>query len=418
METQRETDMEVVFERCAGLDVHEQTVVACVRKPGERARQRRGEVRTFSTVMRGLEELKGWLRSEGVSHVAMESTGVYWRPVYSVLEGSFELLLVNARHIKGVPGRKTDVRDCEWITQLLECGLLRASFVPPQEVRDLRDLTRLRKSLVRERSDHVNRIAKTLELANIKLASVASDIMGKSGRAILEALIAGNEDPEQLAGLAQGLLKKKTDQLREALCGRMNPHYAFLLKQHLKLIDTYNAQIAELDARLEECMRPFAEPYQRLQSIPGVGARAAQTIIAEIGVDMSRFPTAANLASWARLCPGVHESAGKRQPARTGKGAMWLRATLQEAAVSAARTKGTYYQAFYFRVKARQGKKTAIVAVQHSMLVTIWHMLSEGIPHKDLGADYFQRRDKLRICRHHVHRLRQLGYAVTISEAA
>lgn len=410
--------MDVIIERCAGLDVHRETVVACVRKSGKAARHRHGEVRTFSTVLRGLEELKAWLQDEGVTHVAMESTGVYWRPVYAVLEGSFELLLVNARHIKAVPGRKTDVRDCEWIAQLLECGLLRGSFVPPHAIRDLRDLTRMRKTLVRERAHQVNRIAKTLELANIKLASVATDIMGKTGRAILEALIAGNEDPEQLAGLAQGLLKKKTGQLREALCGRMTPHYAFLLAQHLKLIDTYDAQIQELDTRIEETTLPFAEACGWLQSIPGVGARAAQIIIAEIGLDMTRFPSAANLASWARLCPGNHESAGKRQPVSTGKGALWLRATLQEVAWAAVRTKSSYYRAFYHRLQARQGAKKAIVAVQHSLLVAIWHILHKGVAHQDLGADYFEQRNKARICRHHVRRLQQLGYSVVIQEEA
>jgi transposase len=348
--------------------------------------------------MRGLLELKSWLESQGVTHVAMESTGVYWRPVYSVLEGSFELLLVNARHIKGVPGRKTDVRDCAWIAQLLECGLLRASFVPPQAIRDLRDLTRLRKSLVRERAHQVNRIAKTLELANIKLASVATDIMGKTGRAILEALIAGKEDPEYLASLAQGLLKKKTEELREALCGRMTAHYAFLLQQYLKLIDNFEIQIKELDARIEESTRPFDPMCDKLRTIPGVATRVAQIIIAEIGVDMTRFKSAAHLASWARLCPGNHESAGKRQPVTTGKGAMWLRATLQEVAWSAARTKSSYYRALYHRLKARHGSKKAIVAVQHSLLVAIWHMLHKGVAHEDLGAEYFEQRNKASIC--------------------
>lgn len=410
--------MEVILERCAGLDVHQKTVVACVRRPGDKTRPRHSEVRTFSTMMSGLRELKAWLQSEGVSQVAMESTGVYWRPVHAVLEGSFELLLVNARHIKGVPGRKTDVRDCEWIAQLLECGLLRGSFIPPQQIRDLRDLTRLRKSLVRERAHQVNRIGKTLELANIKLASVATDIMGKTGRAILEALIGGEENPARLAALAQGLLKKKTEQLQEALCGRMTPHYAFLLRQHLKLIDSLEGQIRELDAHIEESMRPFAEPCGWLVTIPGVAARAAQVIIAEIGVDMTRFPSAAHLASWARLCPGNHESAGKRQPVSTGKGAMWLRATLQEVAWSAVRTKRSYYRALYHRLQARHGAKKAIVAVQHSLLVAIWHMLHKQSTHQDLGADYFERRDKARICRHHVRRLQQLGYTVNIEQAA
>jgi len=410
--------MEIVFERCAGLDVHKETVVACVRQPGGQKRQRRGEVRTFSTVTRGLSELAAWLQSERITHVAMESTGVYWRPVYAVLEEQFEILLVNARHIKGVPGRKTDVRDCEWLAQLLECGLLRGSFVPPQAIRDLRDLTRFRKSLVHERGDQVNRIAKTLEMANIKLSSVATDILGKTGRAILEALIAGQDDPEHLAQLAQGLLKKKTELLREAVTGRMREHYRFMLRQQLKLIDALDGQIAELDAQIEHCMLPFAEAYRLLQTVPGVAQRAAQAILAEIGVDMSRFPSAAQLASWARLCPGNHESAGKRQPVGTGHGNRWLREILQEVAWAAARTKRSYYSAFYHRIRARHGTKKAIVAVQHSLLVAIWHMLSNSAAHQDLGADYFEHRSKDRIRRHHVRRLQQLGYEVIIQQAA
>jgi transposase len=410
--------MDVVVERCAGLDVHKETVVACVRMPGPVRQERRGEVRTFSTMSGGLTELCAWLESEQVTHVAMESTGVYWRPVYAVLEGSFELLLVNARHIKGVPGRKTDVRDCEWLGQLLECGLLRGSFVPPQAIRDLRDLTRYRKTLVRERGHQVNRVAKTLELASIKLSSVATDIMGKTGRAILEALIAGHDDPEQLAELAQGLLRKKIEQLREALTGRMTPHYAYLLQQQLKLIDVLDTQIKELDGRVEECMRPFADAYGCLQTIPGVAERAAQSILAEIGVDMSCFPSAAQLASWARVCPGNHESAGKRQSVSTGQGNAWLRATLQEVAWAAVKTKRSYYGALYRRLRARRGTKKAIVAVQHALLTAMWHMLRHAVTHQDLGADYFERRNKTRICRHHVRRLEQLGYSVAIKEAA
>jgi len=410
--------MEIVFERCAGLDVHKETVVACVRQPSEGKLKRRGEVRTFSTMTRGLSELAAWLQSERITHVAMESTGVYWRPVYAVLEEQFEILLVNARHIKGVPGRKTDVRDCEWLAQLLECGLLRGSFVPPQAIRDLRDLTRFRKSLVHERADHVNRIAKVLEMANIKLGSVATDIMGKTGRAILEALIAEQDDPQYLAQLAQGLLKKKTEQLREAVTGRMRAHYRFMLHQQLKLIDVLDQQISELDAQIEHCMLPFAEAYGLLQTVPGVAKRSAQAILAEIGVDMSRFPSAAQLASWARLCPGNHESAGKRHAVGTGHGNRWLREILQEVAWAAARTKRSYYSAFYHRIRARHGVKKAIVAVQHSLLVAIWNMLTDSTVHQDLGADYFERRSKDHLRRHHVDRLKQLGYEVVIKKEA
>jgi transposase len=408
--------MDVLYARCAGLDVHKVTVVGCVRVPGSRASERRTETKTFVTTMRGLGDLAAWLSSHGVTHAAIESTGVYWRPVYAVLEGQLDLVLVNARHVKMVPGRKTDVRDCEWLAQLLECGLLRGSFVPPRPVRDLRDLTRLRKTLIRERGHHVNRIEKTLELANIKLGTVATDIMGKTGRAILQALSAGIDDPEQLAECAQGLLRKKRAALREALVGRLTPHYAFLLRQHLALIDTLDAHIATLDARIDAAMTPFATAAALVQTLPGVAKRAGPAILAETGMDMSPFPTPEQFASWARLCPGSHESAGKRRPITTGKGATWLRATLQETAWAAVRTKKSYYRALYHRLKARGGPKKAIVAVQHAMLVAWWHMLKHRIPHQDLGADYFARRDTARIRHHHVHRLEQLGYQVQLVE--
>ena len=410
--------MDIMYARCAGLDVHKATVVACVRKPGPRPDARHAETQTFATTLRGLRALVAWLIAHGVTHVAMESTGVYWRPVFAVLEGTVEVRLVNARHVKMLPGRKTDVRDCEWLAQLLECGLVRGSFIPPAAVRDLRDLTRLRKALIRERGHHVNRIAKTLELANIKLGSVVTDIMGKTGRAILEALSTGLEDPAQLAARAQGSLRKKQAALREAVEGRLTPHYAFLLEQHLALIDTLDAHIATLDTRIEAAMAPFAEAAALVQTMPGVAERATQAILAETGVDMDRFPTAAHFASWARLCPGTHESAGKRRPTPTGKGATWLRATLQEAAWAAVRTKKSYYRALYHRMKARGGPKKAIVAVQHAMLVALWHMLKHRVPHQDLGADYFDRRNTARIRRHHVRRLEQLGYQVLLVEPA
>ncbi len=372
--------MEVVHERCAGIDVHKATVVACVRMPGARPGERHSETKTFATTTRGLTELTHWLVGHGVTDVAMESTSVYWRPVYAVLENTVRLILVNARHVKMVPGRKTDVRDAEWLAQLLECGLLRASFVPPRPVRDLRDLTRLRKTLIRERGHHVNRIEKTLELAHIKLGCVVTDLMGKTGRAILQALSTGIDDPDQLAAYAQGLLRKKR--------------------------------------RIAEAMAPFAEPAALAQTMPGVAVRAAQAILAETGVDMQPFPTAAHLASWARLCPGTHESAGKRQPTTTGKGATWLRATLQEVAWAAVRTKKSYYRALYHRIKGRGGPKKAIVAVQHAMIVALWHMLTRRVAHHDLGADYFERRNTARIRRHHIRRLEQLGYDVVLVDKA
>lgn len=406
--------MDVVNARCAGLDVHKATVVAGVRVPGPQPGARRGETKTFATTTRGLRDLTNWLLTHGVTVVTMESTGVYWRPVYEALEGLVQLVVVNARHVKMVPGRKTDVKDCEWLAQLLECGLLRGSFVPPRAVRDLRDLTRLRKALIRERGHHVNRIAKTLELAHLKLSCVVTDLMGKTGRASLQALSAGIDDPERLAACAQGLLRKKQAALREALGGRLTPHYAFLLQQHLSLIDGLDAHIATLDTRIEAAMAPFAEAAALVQTMPGVAARAAQAILAETGVDMDLFPTPAHFASWARLCPGNHESAGKRQNTTTGKGAPWLRATLQETAWAAVRSKKSYYRALYHRLKGRRGAKRAIVAVQHAMIVALWHMLKHRVAHQDLGADYFERRNIARIRRHHVRRLEQLGYDVTL----
>lgn len=409
--------MDLVHARCAGLDVHKVTVVACVRGPGAQPGERRAETKTFATTLRGLRELAAWLLAHEVTHAAMESTGVYWRPVLAMLEGLLQVRLVNARHVKMVPGRKTDVRDCEWLAQLLEWGLLRGSFIPPAAVRDLRDLTRLRKTITRERSHHVNRIAKVLELANIKLGSVVTDIMGKTGRAILQALSAGRADPAHLAAQAQGSIRtKKYDALREAVEGRLTPHYAFLLQQHLALIDTPDAHLATLDTRIETAMAPFAATAALVQTMPGVAARAAHAILAETGMDMAPFPTAQHFASWARLCPGTHESAGKRRPTTTGKGAAWLRATLQEVAWAAVKTKKSYYRALYHRLKARGGPKKAIVAVQHAMLVALWHMLKSGVPHQDLGADYFDRRDTGRIRRHHVRRLEQLGYQVQLVE--
>jgi transposase len=409
--------MEVVYACCAGLDVHKATVVACVRVPGPRPGERRGETKTFATTTGGLAELGDWLRGHGVTEVAMESTGVYWRPVYAGLETRVRVMLVNARHVKMVPGRKTDVRDCEWLAQLLECGLLRASFVPPRAVRDLRDLTRLRKALIRERGHHVNRIEKTLELAQIKLGCVVTDLMGKTGRAILPALSTGIDDPDQLADYAQGLLRKKRAALREALAGRLTPHYAFLLQQHLALIDTLDAHIATLDARIDEAMRPFADAAALVQTMPGVAIRAAQAILAETGMDMVAFPRSAHFASWARLCPGNHESAGKRQPVSTGQGATWLRATRQESAWAAIRTKKSYYRALYHRLKGRGGAKKAVVAVQHAMLIALWPMLKHRVPHADLGADYFDRRNTERARRHHVRRLERLGYNVVLVES-
>ncbi len=410
--------MDIIIERCAGLDVHKQVIVGSVRVPGQQ-RKRTVDTRTFSTMTEGLLELSDWLSSHEITHVAMESTGVYWRPVYAILEHEFEVLLVNARHVKNVPGRKTDVRDSEWLAQLLECGLLKGSFIPPQPIRDLRDLTRYRKTLIRERGHHVNRVAKTLELANVKLTCVVTDIMGKTGRTIIEALIQGHTDPQYLAGLAQGTLKKKAAELRQSVTGaRMSSHYAFLLEQQLQVIDNLSQRIDQFDARIEECMRPFDEAYQWALSMPGIAERAAQAILAEIGTDMTRFPSAGHLASWARICPSNNESAGKRRSSKTGKANSWLRATLNEAAWAAVKKKDSYYRALYQRMKPRQGPKKAIGAVQHAMLNALWHMLSRGVPHQDLGVDYFANRNVARTTRHYIRRLEQLGCRVTVDQAA
>ena len=412
--------MNVVIERCAGLDVHKKTVVACVRTPeGGRGKLRSRETRTFATAMKGLEALRAWLGSHGVTDVAMESTGVYWRPVYAVLEGDFRLLLVNARHVKHVPGRKTDVRDSEWIAQLLECGLLKGSFVPPPEIRDLRDLTRLRKTLVQDRTAQVNRVGKILELANVKLASVVSDIMGATGRRILDAMIDGEEDPKVLANLARGSLRGKRRELAAVVPGLIRDHHRFVLRRHLELIDGLSRQIDKLDMRIFAVTDiPFGAALDLLESIPGVGRRSAEAILAEIGDDMSPFPTAGHLASWARLCPGNRESAGKRKPASIGKGNSWLRKALAQVAWAAVRTGGCYYRALYHRKKAKGGSKKAIVAVQHALLVAIWHMFSTGSIHEDLGPDHFQRHDKKRRVRYLKAQIEKLGVNIRIVDEA
>ncbi len=329
--------MDVLVDRCAGLDVHKKSVAACVRTPGAGPGEREKEIRTFRTTMKGLESLRDWLGENGVTHAVMESTGVYWHPVYAVLEEQFELMLVNARHVKNVPGRKTDVKDSEWLAQLLECGLLRGSFIPPPEIRNLRDLTRMRKQLVRERSREVTRVDRLLELANIKLSSVVSDIMGMTGRAILDAMAGGEDDPQVLAQLTYGSLTDKREEIAEAVTGLMRDHHRFLLKGHLARIDHLAGHIEEMDSQIVEVTHPFDADIHLLETVPGVKARSAEAIFAEIGTDMSRFPTPQQFASWAGLCPGNHESAGKRRHAGTGKGNAWLRDALSQVAWGAAR---------------------------------------------------------------------------------
>lgn len=377
--------MDVIYACCAGLDVHKKTVVACARRIGPDGQADR-RVRTFRTMTADLIELADWLDAEGVTHVAMESTGVYWKPVYHLLEGRFEVLLANAHRVKNVPGRKTDVKDAEWIAQLLQYGLLEASFIPPPPVRDLRDLTRQRAQLVRERAGVVNRVQKVLEDANVKLSSVATDVLGASGRAMLAAIVGGTDDPEALAGLARGSLRGKAAELALALRGMVTDHHRFLLRTLLRQVEQLEGLIAEYTARVEEVMLPFAEAAGRIESIPGVGARAAEAIVAEIGTDMARFPTAGHLASWAGLCPGNNESAGKRRTGRTTKGSQWLRAVLVQVAWSASHTKETILSATYRRWAKRLGKKKALVAIGHKVLKIIYKLLKDGGRYRELYA--------------------------------
>jgi len=409
--------MERVHERCCGLDVHKETVVACLRVPGERGR-RKSEIRTFGTTTAELLALGDWLIGNRCSHAAMESTGVYWKPVFNILESVCEVMLVNAYHIKTVPGRKTDVKDCEWIAQLLEHGLLRSSFIPPEPIRELRDLTRYRKTLIQQRASEVNRVHKLLESANIKLGSVASDVLGVSGRAMLEHLITGERDGERLAELARGVMRKKQAALAAALTGRFTQHHAFLLRQMLLHLDELDHHIADCDRKVDEYLRPFASDVELLQTIPGVARRTAEVILAEVGQDMDRFPSAAHLASWAALCPGNNESAGKRRTGKTRSGNRWLRVALIEAAWPAGRTRDTYLAALSARIARRRGAKKAAVAVAHSMLVAVWHILKHHQPYQDLGASHFDRLHTQRLARHYLHRLEQLGVKVSVEDAA
>jgi transposase len=400
--------MEVLYRVCCGLDVHKKTVAACLREPGPNG-TRPEELRTFGTTTRELLRLTDWLTTAGCTHVAMESTGVYWRPVYQILEGNFELLLVNAQPIKAVPGRKTDVKDSQWIARLLEHGLLRASFVPPAPFRELRELTRYRRQLVQERARDANRVQKVLETANIKLGDVATDVLGASGRAMVTALIAGERDAGRLADLAQGLLRKKAAQLREALVGRVTDHHTFLLQGLLSHIEFLDQQIALFDVRIEAQTRPWAPALARLDTITGVAQRSAEQILAELGADMSRFPTAAHAASWTGICPGHHESAGKRKSGQSRNGNRWLRATLIECARGAVRARDSYLAALYHRIARRRGDKKAIAAVGHSILVAAWHILRHGVAYRDLGRDHFDRLDRDRLIRYHTRRLADLG---------
>jgi len=403
--------MQVLYPRCAGLDVHKDSVVARIRCVSEPPHD---EVRSFATTTSALLELNEWLSAHQVTHVAMEATGVYWKPVWHLLEGDFELVLANAQHIRNVPGRKTDVNDATWIADLLAHGLIRSSFVPPAPIQELRDLTRTRKQLVREISQHSSRIQKILEDANLKLGSVLSDVLGKSGRAILRALIDGETDPEKLADLAQGTARKKRTELVEALHGRIRDHHRGLLKVHLGLVTALEQALANIDTTVGKTLAPIHKSARLLTTLPGVSDLTAQVMVAEIGVDMARFPTAAHLISWTGLCPRSDESAGKRRSTRVRKGAPWLKVALVTAAWAAVRVKNSYLQAQFHRLRSRRGAKKAILAVAASMLTAAYHMLKNGVEYKDLGAEHFTRRDRDKMIQRLVRRINDLGCQVQL----
>jgi transposase len=407
--------MEIVHTDCAGLDVHKKTVVAAIIVSNDAGGLRK-EVRTFDTMTSDLLALSDWLLGSGVSYVAMESTGEYWKPVFNLLENNFEVLLVNAQHIKAVPGRKTDVKDSEWIAELLRHGLLKASFVPPLGQRELRDLTRSRSTFVRTRATLVNRVHKVLEGANIKLGSVASDVMGVSGRAMLAAIVQGQSSPAEMAELARGRMREKRDLLAKALEGRVQAHHRFVLTELLAQIDSLDETIMRFNEQIEVYCRPFEEAVVLLDTIPGVGRETAEIIVSEIGTDMSRFPTADHLASWAGVAPGNHESAGKRRSGKTTHGNKVLGAALNQAAHAAAGTKDTYLSAQYRRLAARRGKKKAIVALEHTILVIAYHLIQRKEPYRELGADYFDKRRPEATAKRLVKRLEQLGYSVSLQQ--
>lgn len=409
--------MEILHTHCAGLDVHKKTVVVCAITPQAQGGWQR-ETITFGTMTADLLALSDWLQTRNITAVAMESTGEYWRPIFNILEGSCEVMVVNAQHIKAVPGRKTDVKDAEWIAELLQHGLLRGSFIPPVAQRDLRDLTRHRSNFVRERTTLINRVHKTLEGANIKLASVASDVLGVSGRAMLEALLEGHSDAATMAELAHGKLRTKREQLVQALTGRVKPHHRFVLTELLCQIDSLDETIGRFDAEIENYCRPYEEAVKRLDTIPGVGHQSAEIIVAEIGTDMTRFPSDRHLCAWAGVAPRNNESAGKHRSGKTRQGDRALRTTLVQSAHAAAHTKNTYLSALYHRIAARRGKKRAIIAVAHAILTSAYHMLERKEDYREAGADYFDRRNPESTAKRLTKRLEKLGYQVTLQPQA
>lgn len=403
--------MEVVYERCCGMDVHKDIIVACIISGEKR------EIRSYATVTEALIELVDWLKEEGCQAAAMESTGPYWKPIYNLLElEGMDVLVVNAQHIKAVPGRKTDVKDSEWIADLLRHGLLKGSYIPNRDQRELRELIRYRRSIIEERARELNRVQKILEGANIKLSSVVSRIDGVSSRAMIESLIDGKEDVNAIASLARGRMKGKTEDLQKALRGLMGSHQRMILEEMLRHIDYLDATICRLDEEVKERMRPFESEVVNLDAIAGVGERSAQTIIAEIGTDMSVFPTENHLASWAGMCPGNNESAGKKKSGKTRRGSKSLRSTLVECAKAASRSKSSYLSAQYSRIAARRGRNRACVAVGHTILIIAYHLLKDKSEYKDLGADYFDKRRKQDVVRRAVKRLEALGLKVTVEE--
>ena len=408
--------MEIIYQCCCGLDVHKRSIAACVRRLLEDGGIHQ-ETRTFGTMTRDILELADWLAAAGVTHVALESTGTYWKPVYNLLEGRFRMVLVNARHVKHVPGRKTDVKDCQWLAQLLQAGLLRGSFIPERPQRELRDLTRHRSQLVGERSRAANRIQKILEDANIKLASVATDILGASGRDMLRALIRGETDSEKMADLARRQLRSKIPELRPALEGKVTEHHRFMLGELLNHLEYLESRIEGFSRRIEEVSCPFAPAIAKIATLPGFDQRSAQNVVAEIGADMDTFPSAQHLASWAGVCPGNNESAGKRKSGKTTKGNRWLGSALSQSAWAAARKKDSYFQAQYRRLAGRRGKKRAIVAVAHSLLTIIYHMLKDNSDYRELGCDYLDKLNAHRLLPHLLKRIKDMGYQVTLQEA-
>lgn len=407
--------MENLFLCCAGLDLHKELVEACVRRmePNGHLHQ---QTRRWGTMTQDILMMADWMAAQGITHVAMESTGVYWKPIYNILESRFTVLLVNARHLKQVPGRKSDIRDCQWIAQLLQHGLLKGSFIPPLSQRELRDLTRHRTQLVEEKTRTSNRIEKVLEDANIKLGSVASEVLGVSGRAMIQALIEGEKDPTQMADLAQRQLRGKIPELQKALEGHVTEHHRFLLRLLWKQLTQQEALIVELEAKIEEATHRFAGEIERLDAVPGIDRRVAEVVLAEVGADTQPFPTHRHLAAWAGMSPGNEESAGKRQKRRITPGNRWLKRTLVQAAWAASHTKNSYLASQYRRLVGRRGKKRALIAVGHSILVILYYLLKERTQYADLGADFFDRLEPQRLTRYYVKRLERLGHKVTLEQ--